>query len=462
VIRALRSAVVAIAAVLASFGAMYVICVRLDVNPSPAILAAALTVGLMRRPERLDSRSLLVKLLALPLVALAAGLVGFTFRTAPFLGATIFSCVIALSIVLRGYGERAKVIGRTIALPLMAILVVPLRIDDSHGGLIPALLMIAAGAIAFASTTAVWWLAERAGIEKARQAPRDARTRRAPRAGELPVTTRMALQMLVALGLAFAIGMLLIPAHWSWMVLTAFIVCSGAVGRGDAIYKGLSRLAGAIGGTLVAAIVAYAQFPNPGAYAALVFFVLFVGIFLRQINYAYWAACATLIFALLQGWEGTSVGPLLAIRVLCIAIGALCAVAATWFIYPIRTEAVVRRRVADALTALREVIAGHPDDPEHPERLAALDGHAAELRRIAPPVRLHRAVFGAKDSGEHPATWIDLSHALLLQARTPGFDRVHVGAEMRRLRAMLQGRGAVCARGGEPPSMHSSEPNDTV
>ena len=32
--------------------------------------------------------------------------------------------------------------------------------------------------------------------------------------------------------------------------------------------------------------------------------------------------------------------------------GALCAVAATWFVYPIRTEAVVRRRVADVLAAL--------------------------------------------------------------------------------------------------------------
>jgi hypothetical protein len=460
-IAALRSSVFAIAAVLTSFAATYALCMRLGTNASPAILAAALCVGLMRRPERLDLRSLLFKLVALPLVALCAGLVAFAFRTAPLLGAAIFSCGIALSIVLRNYGERASAIGRTIALPLMAILVVPVRMDDTHGKLIPALLMLAAGAIAFAATSVAWWIAERSGIALEPQARRPERPRSQSRSG-IPVASRMALQMLAALALAFAIGMLLIPAHWPWVVLTAFIVCSGAVGRGDAIYKGLLRLAGAIGGTFVAAIVASVRFENGVVYAAAVFCVLFVGIFLRQFNYAYWAACATLIFALLQGSAGSPAGPLFALRVLCIAAGAMCAVAATWFVYPIRTEQIVRRRIADALAALRDVISVTPGDPEHSARLAALDGHASELRRIAPPVRLHRTLFGAKDPEAHPAAWIDLMHALLEHARRPGFDRAHIGAEMRRLRAMLQRREAVSASDGEPPNMSNTKPTDSA
>jgi riboflavin-specific deaminase-like protein len=221
----------------------------------------------------------------------------------------------------------------------------------------------------------------------------------------MTIHTRMALQMLVALVLAFAIGMLAFPQHWSWVVLTAFIVCSGAVGRGDAVYKGLLRVAGAIGGTLVAAVVSRFVPPSGVIDATLIFIVLFIGMWLRPINYAYWAACATLIFALLQGSQGAGVGALFGIRVSCIVIGALCAVVATWFVYPVRTELLVRRRVADARAALREVQRGSRDhDLRH---------HLEQLERVAPPVRLHRAVFGTRSDTPHPATLIDETQARL-------------------------------------------------
>ncbi|MGH8372304.1 MAG: FUSC family protein, partial [Gammaproteobacteria bacterium] len=276
---------------------------------------------------------------------------------------------------------------------------------------------------------------------------------------QLHIATRMALQMLVAVGLAFAIGMLIFPTHWAWVVLTAFIVCSGALGRGDAIYKGLLRLGGAIGGAFIAALVGYIVFPNPPAYAATVFFVLFLGIWLRQINYAYWAACATLIFALLQESHGTGIAWLLSIRVLCIVIGALCGVAATWFVYPIRTEQVVRKRVADALTSLRDML---NNEPGQPSNLAVLDHHTAELERVAPSVNLHWRVFGAVQPDRHPATWIKLMHALLAQVRAADFDRAHVGAEMRRLGAMLRTQAAVSVPNQSPPEPASRDEGSSV
>jgi len=243
------------------------------------------------------------------------------------------------------------------------------------------------------------------------------------------VHTRMALQMLVALVLAFAIGMLAFPQHWSWVVLTAFIVCSGAVGRGEAIYKGVLRLGGAVGGTLAAAALTRVTFPNGVAGAATIFLVLFFGMWLRTINYAYWAACATLIFALLQGSQGASPAPLFAVRVVCIIVGALCAIAATWFVYPIRTELLVRRRVADAVAALREAAAGTgaPD----------LDHHLRQLARVAPPVRLHRMVFGEPKAAKHPATLIDQTQARLRDAiaRRAAFGAP--GAERAKMRVQI-------------------------
>jgi hypothetical protein len=154
-----RQAALAMVAVLASFGVMYVICVRAGVNISPAILAAALAVGLTRKPEHLASRALLTRFLLLPLVGLAAAGVGLAFRTVPPLGAALFCAGVALSVYLRNFGERASVLGRTIALPFIAMLVVPVQVDSAaHPGL-GALLVLAAGASAFIAAAVVQWLA---------------------------------------------------------------------------------------------------------------------------------------------------------------------------------------------------------------------------------------------------------------------------------------------------------------
>ena len=437
-IQTLPSALASIAAILASFGVMYAVCVSLGINASPAVMAAALAMGFMRRVEHLDLKALLLKLVSLPFIGLVAGAVGLALLKAPVLGAVLFTGGIALSILLRGYGPRAAALGRLVALPFITILVVPVRVEGIPGRWLPPLLIIGAGVAALLCSALVSWLATRLGVETEAETPRTTPPRPG-REGQTPIATRMALQMLAALGLAFLIGMTVFPAHWFWVVLTAFIVCSGAVGRGDAVYKGIQRLGGAVGGTVVAAAISYIVFPSSASYAAAVFSVLFIGIWLRRLDYTWWAACATLVFALLQGPQEGGIVPLLGMRVLCIVIGALCAVAATWFIYPIRTEQLIRRRVADALGALREHLPHQSGSPEHRASLAVLTRHAEELQRVAPPVRLHRALFRPASPEEHPAGWIDLMHGLLKQVRAGDFDRAHVGAEMRRLGAILRG-----------------------
>ncbi len=437
--RAFYSALASVSAILASFGLMYGVCVRFGINASPAIMAAALAMGMMRRAERLDLKALLLKCISLPLVALVAGSVGLALLKAPLLGAVLFTAGIAVSILLRKYGPRAAALGRLVALPFITILVVPVRVEGIPGRWLAPLLIIAAGLAALLCTTLISWLATRLGVQLEEEAPRTPTPERPGQPGQVHIATRMALQMAAALALAFAIGMLVFPAHWFWVVLTAFIVCSGAIGRGDAIYKGIQRLGGAIGGAAVAAAVSYIVFPGPASYAAAVFGVLFIGIWLRQLNYAWWAACATLVFALLQGPQQAGIVPLLGARVVCIVVGALCAVAATWFIYPIRSEQLIRRRIADALGALREHLPHKSGSPEHQASLAVLARHTAELERVAPPVRLHRTVFRPASPEEHPAGWIDLMHGLLKQVRAGDFDRAQVSAEMRRLGAILKG-----------------------
>jgi len=149
-----KTALVGIAGVVASFLAMYAICVLAGVNTSPAILAAALALGLARRSEKLSPRATLARFISLPLVALGAALVGVAFRALPLLGAILFCTGVTLSIWLRNLGERGAAIGRLIALPLLTMLVVPVHADAGRPGF-GALLVLLAGGIAFAFTYAL-------------------------------------------------------------------------------------------------------------------------------------------------------------------------------------------------------------------------------------------------------------------------------------------------------------------
>ena len=298
------------------------------------ILAATLAMSLSRSPETPTPRKLAAEFLMLPLIALTAGLVGAALRSLPPLGAALFIGGIVLSILLRRYGETARTVGRVLAIPLICILVVPVHVEGVSTRWVSAAVVIAAGLAAMLCSAAAAWIGARIGwIEAKPESETRPRLERTPSTTPLHISTRMALQMLVALGLAFAIGMTVFPAHWAWVVLTAFIVCSGSVSRGDAIYKGLMRLGGAVGGASLAAAIAHIAVSDPVYDAAIIFVVLFVGIWLRQINYAWWAICATLIFALLQGPQDQAILPLLGMRIVCILIGALCGVAAAWFVF---------------------------------------------------------------------------------------------------------------------------------
>jgi hypothetical protein len=437
----LRLAVVSIAAVLASFGIVYAICRWLDVNATPAILAATLALSMSRRMEMPNLRKFIAEMVLLPLIALSAALVGTALLKLPPLGATLFIGGMVVSILLRKYGPIARTIGRIIAIPLIAILVVPVHIEGIDGRWLPVALMIAAGLSAMLCSTGAGWLAKRVGWVEADPAePAPASPAAAPAKRSLHIAERMALQMLVALSLAFAIGMLVFPAHWAWVVLTAFIVCSGTVSRGDAVYKGLMRLGGAIGGAAIAAAMAHVVLPGPTADAAIIFAILFIGIWLRHINYAAWAVCATLIFALLQGPQPQAILPLLGMRIVCIVVGALCGIAAASLVFPIRTEQLVRKRVAEALYTLRDALAC----AQAPDK-STLDRHCAELDRLAPPLRLHRRLLGSANAPTHPATWIDLAQDLIARARTGTYDRALAGKQMRELGAMLKARARLPA-----------------
>jgi uncharacterized membrane protein YccC len=219
----------------------------------------------------------------------------------------------------------------------------------------------------------------------------------------IPASTRMALQMSAGLGAAFALGPWLYPGHWSWTVLTAYIVASGNRGRGDVLYKSGLRVLGALAGTVLATLLASTFGPGDRWAVVAIFAVVGVGTWLRPLSYAYWAGCVTAALAFLYGYFGETGTSLLRTRLEGILLGAAVAVAAAWLVLPVRTADVLRRRVADVLAALTDYLtAARRRDPARLTAQQARFDHAlARLDELAAPLAVRRRL-SRRGRGGHP------------------------------------------------------------
>lgn len=298
------------------------------------VLAVSLTLTLSATQRTADTRRRLTSLVVLPATAGVSIFLGRLIASHYALGAAVYTAWMALAIWIRRYGPAATKIGTLLALPLVALLVVPgpALPPKAQSGLVTWGWSALIGALACAFVWLVQALGDRFGPWRAEPVPEQ--PRRPSRLHPRP-STRMALQMAVGIAAAFAVGTLLFDHHWPWVVLTAYVAASGNRGRGDVLRKGIERLAGACVGTLLAVGVAAAGVTGH-ASVALMFAVLTVALCLRPFNYAYWAAGMTCALSLLLGYFGQDAQHLLPTRLEGIAVGAALSIASAWWLLPIR------------------------------------------------------------------------------------------------------------------------------
>ena len=305
------------AAVLATFATALLIERLAHLHTDVVILAVVLAMTLGRREGGRSGRSRVLSLVLLPVVAILAMEVGTLIADHATLGDAAFVVAVSGGIWLRRFGPGYARAGTLLTLPFIALLITPAP-SLSQGGSDQRVWTAVIALVAVGWVTAAQWadgkvthgrqLANRADpadptAPAAEPAAPPAATAR-PAKRRLPASTRMAAQMAVALAAAFAIGRWFYPDHWSWMVVTAYIVGSGNRGRGDVTYKSLLRIAGAAFGTIAATLVA-GQFPaGDKTPIVIIFVVLAVAGWLRSLNYAYWAAGMTAVLALLNGYFG--------------------------------------------------------------------------------------------------------------------------------------------------------------
>jgi len=397
----LRVSAVSGAALLLSYGSALWLEHLARLNMDVIVLAVLLSLSLGRTQRGTGLRARFVGLASLAVLAVAAGEVGQVMQHHRQLGDTLFTLSLGLAIWIRRFGPLATKVGTLLSMPFIGVLVSPLPLPPGAGS---PFWGAAAAAIAFGWVALVQEVADRTGFTTPLPpAPPPEPT--PPSSYKVQPSTRMGLQMAAAVGAAFVVGRELFPDHWTWPVLTAFLVCSGNRGRADVAYKGLLRVAGAAAGTVAATALAGAFGPGDKTSVVVMLAVLVVAAWLRTFSYAYWAGCVTAVLALLYGYFGQTGGDLLRERLGGIVIGAAIAVVASWLILPINSSQVLRRRAANVLSVLSDLLTAVREEPGRIEQHRARFRHAlGQVDEVARPIELHRRFLSWRRPGAvHPA-----------------------------------------------------------
>ncbi|WP_238012787.1 FUSC family protein [Dactylosporangium sp. AC04546] len=342
--------VVATVATLAPFASLGVV-----------VLGAAVALMGGRSPHT-DAR----RLLLVPAGSLTVAVFAVLFGASHLAGDCFFVLAVALATAARALGRAAATVGRALVLPLIGMLIAPVA-PGAH----PLRTLLWA-------TLAVL-VADAYVLTVGLMVRRDRPVRQEPAAG-VPARVHLArgVQAGVALAAAFLVGQSVFGDHWAWTVISAYTVGAAARSRGDAILKGIHRTVGAVGGTVAATLLAGAVGANRTLTVGLLLAVLAAGAVLRDYGYAWWAASVTAALALLYQLLGVAdPHALLAGRLAAVVAGALCAVLPAALLVPVRTGAVVRKRAAEALRAIKG------NDPGlAAERVGALREAAKPLQAV--------------------------------------------------------------------------------
>jgi len=304
-------------------------------------------------------------------------------------GAAVFAVFAGVTVWLRRFDAMGRAVGLVAGMPLIAVLVASMPSRMSWG-LIGWVVVAAVAAAAW--TLAIAFLVARGAqtlIEEVTPDPRSAGTGSTRR---MLSSTRLALQQTVAVGLAFLAAQLVDASHLVWPVLTVLIVLSNNRGRGDVLWKGAQRLAGALIGTAVATVLV-GLWPAGDARAIVVVFCLIaLAAALRPFGYVYWAACVTAGLAFLYGFLGQGGMDMLSRRLMGIIVGGAIAVLVSWFLLPVRTSDVVRLRMGAVRRAMADVAVARNSGEDAASQVVSLQESCRQLTEMLPTLKVARVL----------------------------------------------------------------------
>ncbi len=182
---------------------------------------------------------------------------------------------------------------------------------------------------------------------------------------------RQTIQVAVAAALAIVVGTMISGHRWYWALIAAFIVGIGAGSRGEALVKGLQRLAGTFAGVLVGIGLATLLSGHAMLSAALALLSAFLAFYAFQAAYGTMIFFITLMLALLYGMLGQFTPDLLWLRLEETAAGSVIGILATALVLPVRQSKTFADALHTFLDALGDAVkatsqdieGGRDDDP---------------------------------------------------------------------------------------------------
>lgn len=206
----------------------------------------------------------------------------------------------------------------------------------------------------------------------------------APRGGwnplsRLDLTTRQAIQVGLAGGLAILAGRQLSSARYYWAVIGAFVVFSGTATRSETLIKGANRVVGTLTGLGLAIVLAHLTAGNTAAVLAVILASVFCGFYLLRVSYACMIFFITIMVAQLYSVLHEFTNQLLVLRLEETAIGAAIGITVALVFLPVSTRDTVRIARAGFYVALHDLIVGVADRLAQSDEAVDLDALSRSL-----------------------------------------------------------------------------------
>jgi hypothetical protein len=209
----------------------------------------------------------------------------------------------------------------------------------------------------------------------------------------LDLTTRQAVQVAVAGGLAIVLGRLLSEQRYYWAVIAAFVAFTGTATRSEVFLKSVNRVVGTLAGLGAGIALAHLTAGHPAAVLAVIVGSMFCGFYLQRLSYAYMIFFVTIMVSQLYSVLNEFSPGLLVLRLEETAIGAAVGVGVGLVLTPLSTRDTVRtaeralaRTLGELLDAAADRIEGHSGVPDPDARVRVLDNDLRQLRLVAAPL----------------------------------------------------------------------------
>ncbi|MEU8634093.1 FUSC family protein [Amycolatopsis sp. NPDC048633] len=209
----------------------------------------------------------------------------------------------------------------------------------------------------------------------------------------LDFTTRQAVQVAVAGGLAIVLGRLLSEQRYYWAVIAAFVAFTGTATRSEVFLKSVNRVLGTLAGLGAGIGLAHLTAGHPAAVLAVIVGSMFCGFYLQRLSYAYMIFFVTIMVSQLYSALNEFSPGLLVLRLEETAIGAAIGVGVGLVLTPLSTRDTVRtteralaRTLGELLDALADRLEGHAGVADPDARVRVLDNDLRQLRLVAAPL----------------------------------------------------------------------------